>query len=128
MVREFHETFGLPVRALPTIPLPDEEKLRVNLLQEEFKEYRTASYDHDIVDIADALADMVYVIYGTALTYGIDLDAVIAEVHRSNMSKLGPDGKPVYRADGKVIKGPHYLPPDVLGVLAPTTMYVGDER
>ena len=69
------------------------------------------------VEAADALADLVYVVYGMALETGIDLAAVLAEVQRSNMSKLGPDGRPVYREDGKVLKGPGYVPPDVAGAL-----------
>ena len=71
----------------------------------------------DLVGIADALADIVYVAYGTALTYGIDLDAVLHEVHRSNMSKLGSDGKPLIREDGKVLKSERYFPPDIESVL-----------
>ena len=78
----------------------------------------TASQKEDLVAIADALADIVYVIYGTALTYGIDLDSVLREVHRSNMSKLGGDGKPLLRGDGKVIKSERYFPPDISSVLS----------
>lgn len=73
--------------------------------------------EDDHVEVADALADIVYVAYGTALTYGIDLDAVLQEVHRSNMSKLGPDGRPILREDGKVLKGPGYFPPAIGEVL-----------
>lgn len=116
MVREFHEAFGLPVgEELP--PPTDLRHLRVRLLAEEYAEYDEAEDRDDRVEIADALADMVYVIYGTALTYGIDLDAVIEEVHRSNMSKLGIDGKPIHREDGKVMKGPGYFRPDIAAVL-----------
>jgi predicted HAD superfamily Cof-like phosphohydrolase len=91
--------------------------LRVALLEEEFSEFVSASERGDLVSIADALADIVYVIYGTALTYGIDLDLALQEVHRSNMSKLGSDGKPLIRADGKVLKSEQYFPPDIASVL-----------
>jgi predicted HAD superfamily Cof-like phosphohydrolase len=88
-------------------------KLRVALLQEEVGEFITASEKGDLVAIADALADIAYVVYGTALTYGIDLDSALREVHRSNMRKLGNDGKPLIRDDGKVLKSERYFPPDI---------------
>jgi predicted HAD superfamily Cof-like phosphohydrolase len=89
----------------------------VALLKEEVKEFIDAAADADLGGIADALADIVCVVYGTAVTYGIDLDRVLAEVHRSNMSKLDKSGKPLIRNDGKVIKSDQYFPPDVAGVL-----------
>jgi predicted HAD superfamily Cof-like phosphohydrolase len=92
-------------------------RLRVALLQEEVGEFVAASARRDLIGVADALADIVYVAYGTALTYGIDLDAVLHEVHRSNMSKLGSDGKPLIRDDGKVLKSEGYFPPNVESVL-----------
>jgi predicted HAD superfamily Cof-like phosphohydrolase len=92
-------------------------KLRVALLQEEVAEFVAASEKRDLVAIADALADIAYVVYGTALTYGIDLDSVLREVHRSNMSKLDPDGKPLMREDGKVLKSDRYFPPDIESAL-----------
>jgi len=114
----FHEAFGLPVRRHPTPNIPaDEAVLRQSLLDEEVDELRVAVEDRDVVAIADALADIVYIACGTAHAYGIDLDAVVAEVHRSNMTKLGADGRPVYRADGKVLKGPSYESPRVAAVL-----------
>jgi predicted HAD superfamily Cof-like phosphohydrolase len=116
MVRQFHEAFGLGIAPKPD-PRPETWQLRIALLREEFSEYVAAAEAGDLVAVADALADMVYVIYGTACEYGIPLDDVIAEVHRSNMSKLGADGKPVLREDGKVLKGPAYSPPDVAAVL-----------
>ena len=119
MVREFHRAFGLPHRDRATwVPIRVLHDLRIDLLREEFEEYLAGEAAGDLVAVSDALADMVYVAYGTAVTYGIDLDAVLAEVHRSNMSKLGPDGRPVLRADGKVLKGPGYEPPDIAHVLA----------
>jgi predicted HAD superfamily Cof-like phosphohydrolase len=117
MVREFHRAFNRPVAAAAN-PRPVEWRDRVSILQEEFHEYVEAAHAGDLTAVADALADMVYVIHGTALTYGIPLDEVLAEVHRSNMSKLGADGRPLLRADGKVVKGPGFVPPDVAAVLA----------
>jgi len=122
-VGAFHEAFGLPVRRRPTVDIPaDEAQLRQALLDEEVDELRAAVAAGDVVAIADALADIVYIACGTAHAYGIDLDTVVAEVHRSNMTKLGRDGHPVYRDDGKVLKGPTYEPPRVaeaLGMLQP---------
>jgi predicted HAD superfamily Cof-like phosphohydrolase len=114
----FHEAFGLPRANRPTMDIPAElAKLRVDLLMEEVGEFADATAAQDIVGIADALADILYVAYGAAVTYGIDLDAVVREVHRSNMSKLDEHGKPVYREDGKVLKSARYTPPDVSRVL-----------
>jgi predicted HAD superfamily Cof-like phosphohydrolase len=93
-------------------------RLRVALLEEEVGEFVTASEKKDLIGITDALADIVYVVYGTALTYGIDLDSALWEVHRSNMSKLGSDGTPLIRSDGKVLKSEHYFPPDIAAVLS----------
>ncbi|GGM12035.1 hypothetical protein GCM10011594_34860 [Nakamurella endophytica] len=117
-VRRFHEAFGLPVRRRPSAEVDAREAaLRTALIEEEVGELRAAAEAGDVVGVADALADIVYVAYGTAHVYGIDLDAVLDEVHASNMTKLGADGRPVYRADGKVLKGPGYRRPDVSGVL-----------
>lgn len=135
MVRDFHEAFGHPVETKPSADVDDNTRdLRVRLIQEEFEEFCTAVYGKevwvtvdvqpsstvakpDIVEAADALADMVYVIAGAALVYGVDLDAVFDVVHKSNMAKLGPDGKPIYREDGKVMKPEGWTPPDVAAVL-----------
>ena len=118
-VAEFHCAFNLPMRPLPSAEIDRAlAKLRVALLEEEVSEFATASERSDLIGIADALADIVYVAYGTALTYGIDLDAALQEVHRSNMSKLGSDGLPLIRSDGKVLKSEHYFPPDIAGVLS----------
>ena len=113
-VREFHRAFGLDARAVPTDVSPDLARHRQDLRHEEVAE---AVRGGSIEQIAHELADVVHVAYGTALVHGIDLDAVIAEVHRANMSKLGPDGRPARRADGKVLKGEHYRAPDVAAVL-----------
>ncbi len=118
-VGDFHRAYGLPVRTVPTASVgPDQVALRQALIEEEVRELADAARLGDVVGVADALADIVYVAYGTAHVYGIDLDAVLDEVHSSNMTKLGADGRPVRRADGKVLKGPDYRPPDVRGVLA----------
>lgn len=107
------------MRTSPTVSIgPDQVQLRLRLIEEEVAELRAAAETGDLVGIADALADVVYVAYGTAVVHGIDLDAVLEEVHRSNMTKLGADGRPVRRADGKVLKGPHYSPPDLMSVLS----------
>ena len=114
----FHEAFGLPRASLPILGIPAGlAKLRVDLLVEEVGEFADATAARDLVGIADALADIVYVAYGAAVTYGIDLDAAIREVHRSNMSKLDEDGQPVYRDDGKVLKSARYTAPDISKVL-----------
>lgn len=118
MVAEFHSTFDLPAAREPTTSIPaDLRQLRVDLLVEEVREFADASAAKDIVGIADALADILYVTYGAALTYGIDLDAVVREVHRSNMSKLDEHGRPIRREDGKVLKSALYSKPDVVAVL-----------
>jgi len=117
-VADFHRAFNLPMRQSPSADVDKSlAKLRVALLQEEVGEFITASEKGDLVAIADALADIAYVVYGTALTYGIDLDSALREVHRSNMSKLGNDGKPLIRDDGKVLKSERYFSPDIASVL-----------
>lgn len=110
LVREFHEAFGLSLDVEPDTEL---RRLRRNLIEEETQELAEALTLGDVMEIAKELADLVYVAYGTAVSLGIDLDLVIEQVHASNMSKLGADGKPVLREDGKVLKGPGYRPPDL---------------
>src|ERR1017187_1263803 len=117
-VAEFHRAFNLPMRQLPSTDIEDDlAKLRVALLEAEVGEFVIASEKGDLIGLADALADIAYVVYGTALTYGIDLDSVLREVHRSNMSKIAGDGKPLIREDGKVLKSEQYFPPDIASVL-----------
>jgi predicted HAD superfamily Cof-like phosphohydrolase len=91
------------------------------LNREEHKELNKAIVSKDIPAIAKELCDLLYVVYGMGITFGIPVDECFAEVHRSNMSKLGPDGKPIYRADGKVLKGPDYFEPDLRKVLGLNT-------
>lgn len=114
MVREFLTAFG---KELPDAPIPmtvDLADLWDALDEEETREYREARDRGDMADIAKELADRIYILFGHAATLGLTrFDEIFAAVHRSNMSKLGADGKPVYRADGKILKGPDYLPPDL---------------
>jgi predicted HAD superfamily Cof-like phosphohydrolase len=116
-VVEFMTTFGQEVNSAPTWPSEEIQSLRIELIKEEFSELCTAIVDRDIVEVADALTDILYVVYGAGAAFGINLDECFSEVHKSNMSKLGPDGKPIYREDGKVIKGPDYFQPDLNKVL-----------
>lgn len=122
MLREFHAAGGDsagPVPATPTVSIPYRvQEFRMRLLDEETDEFSEAVLARDIVEIADALADIVYVAVGTAISYGIPFDAVFAEVHRSNMTKF--IGAPVTNSAGKIVKGPHFEPPDIAGVLGLT--------
>ncbi|MEH0529371.1 Predicted phosphohydrolase, Cof family, HAD superfamily [Streptomyces sp. 1222.2] len=117
LVREFHRAFGLDARTAPTEVSPELAAHRGELLAEEAAEVAEVAVDGPLDRLAHELADVVYVAYGTALVHGIDLDSVIAEIHRSNMTKLGPDGRVARRDDGKVLKGGHYRAPDVSAVL-----------
>lgn len=114
-VKEFHTAFGLGVSFTPTADIGAQKKLlRFNLMKEENEEYWDAVQNNDIVEIADALGDMLYILCGTLLEHGLQhkIEAVFDEIQRSNMSKLGADGKPIYREDGKVMKGPSYFKPN----------------
>ncbi|MBR6459274.1 MAG: GNAT family N-acetyltransferase [Actinomycetaceae bacterium] len=138
LVRQFHETYGMPIAADTPNVDTDRIHLRLNLIAEEFTELIGAAYgakareilenawkeagDHDdhardTVEVADALGDLIYVIYGAALEFGLPMENVLAVIQASNLSKLGADGKPIYREDGKVMKGPNYFPPDIKKVL-----------
>lgn len=119
-VQEFHEAFGLGVAQKPTVQLTKEVlQLRHNLMAEENDEYLEAALNKDMVEVADALGDMLYILCGTILEHGMQykIEEVFNEIQRSNMSKLGADGKPIYREDGKVMKGPDYFKPDILKIL-----------
>ncbi len=109
------EAFEQEVKKKPEWPDEDTVNLRIDLIEEEYNELKQAvySYNGSMTDVADALGDMLYVVYGMAHAFGLDIDQCFREVHVSNMSKLGEDGKPIYREDGKVIKGPHYKPPNL---------------
>ena len=117
-VGDFMEAFGQNVEMEPTWPDFNTRDLRLELISEEFSELCQAMEDRDMVQIADALTDLLYVVYGAGHAFGIDLDDCFHEVHRSNMSKLGPDFRPIKREDGKVLKPDTYSPPDLKTVLA----------
>jgi NTP pyrophosphatase (non-canonical NTP hydrolase) len=119
LVMEFHSTYGLHIGHKPGLDelTEDLEVLRVGLIEEEFHELLSALTERDLVEVADALGDLVYVIYGFAIVLGINLDDVLEEIQRSNLSKLDDDGKPIYREDGKVLKGPNFSPPNIQEVL-----------
>ena len=116
-VRDFMKTFGQEVKTSPELPDDETSKLRLELIAEELGELEEAIANKDLVEIADALTDILYVTYGAGHAFGLDLDACFREVQRSNMSKLGEDGKPIYREDGKVLKGPNYFKPDIAKIL-----------
>ena len=115
---DFMEAFGQEVKTEPEFPDFSTRELRLELIREEYEELEEAIENRDIVEVADALTDLLYVIYGAGHAFGIDLDACYTEVHLSNMSKLGPEGKPMKREDGKVMKGPDFFEPDLESVLA----------
>ena len=115
-VCEFHQTYGLPVESSPNISDQKTNDLRINLIAEELDELKEALKSGDVVETLDALIDLQYVLDGAFLSFGLHdvKEAAFAEVHRSNMSKLGDDGKPIRReSDGKVMKGPNYFVPDM---------------
>ncbi len=116
-VGDFMEAFGQRVEMEPTWPDFNTRELRLELIQEELDELSDAVADRDMIQIADALTDLLYVVYGAGHAFGLDLDECFEEVHRSNMSKLGENGRPIHREDGKVMKGPGYFEPDLEGIL-----------
>ena len=117
LVGDFHGSFWSKVELEPTWPDFNTRELRLELIQEELDELSDAVADRDMIQIADALADLLYVVYGAGHSFGIDLDECFEEVHRSNMSKLGENGRPIHREDGKVMKGPGYFEPDLESIL-----------
>jgi predicted HAD superfamily Cof-like phosphohydrolase len=120
-VEKFHETYQLLSNHSPTVAIPEAIKtLRYELMKEENEEYKEAVDNNDMVEVADALGDMLYILCGTIITHGMQhkINEVFEEIQRSNMSKLGLDGKPIYREDGKVMKGPNYFKPDIAKILA----------
>ncbi|WP_339838231.1 nucleoside triphosphate pyrophosphohydrolase family protein [uncultured Maribacter sp.] len=119
-VKEFHNSFGLGVSEDMIADLGKaKNNLRFNLMDEENKEYLEAAQNNDLIEVADALGDMLYILCGTILEHGMQykIEEVFNEIQRSNMSKLGADGKPIYREDGKVLKGPNYFKPNIETIL-----------
>ena len=112
-VRTFMETFGQIVVTKPQFPDNKTMQLRYDLIKEELDELKQAMKDKNLKEIADALTDILYVTYGAGHAFGIDLDKCFDEVQRSNMSKLGENGKPIYNDQGKVLKGPNYFEPNL---------------
>lgn len=119
-VHEFHSAFKLNIQEKPTVAISNERKqLRFELMKEENEEYLEAAKNNDLVEVADALGDMLYILCGTIIEHGMQnkIEEVFNEIQRSNMSKLGEDGKPIYREDGKVLKGPNYFKPNIKSIL-----------
>lgn len=123
-VEQFMRSFEQEVAVTANFPSKTVQELRYELIREELGELFDAMQDQNIVEVGDALTDLLYVVYGAGHAYGIDLDKCFAEVHRSNMTKLGDDGKPIRRADGKVMKSSNYEPPK----LAPIILGDADEE
>ena len=119
-VQQFHTAFGLGFSESPIADLgPAKNRLSYDLMKEENEEYLEAASNNDLVEVADALGDMLYILCGTIIEHGMQhkIEEVFEEIQRSNMSKLGADGKPIYREDGKVLKGPAYFKPDIKSIL-----------
>ncbi|QOD60320.1 nucleoside triphosphate pyrophosphohydrolase family protein [Polaribacter haliotis] len=119
-VHAFHTAFKLNIQETATVNISDErKKLRFELMKEENEEYLEAAQNNDLVEVADALGDMLYILCGTIIEHGMQdkIEEVFNEIQRSNMSKLGEDGKPIYREDGKVLKGPNYFKPNIKEIL-----------
>ena len=112
-VKVFMKTYGQEIKLTPDFPKNKILKLRVDLIQEELDELKEAIENKDIVEVADALTDILYVTYGAGHSFGVNLDDCFSEVQRSNMSKLDENGKPIFNESGKVLKGPNYFKPDL---------------
>jgi predicted HAD superfamily Cof-like phosphohydrolase len=112
-VGTFMKTFGQEVKTKPSFSSDKINKLRVDLIKEELEELQEAMKNNDLLEVADALTDILYVTYGAGHAFGIDLDKCFDEVQNSNMSKLGENGEPIYNESGKVMKGPNYFKPDL---------------
>ena len=112
-VGTFMKTFGQEVKMKPSFSTEKINKLRIDLIKEELEELTEAMNNKDLLEVADALTDILYVTYGAGHAFGIDLDKCFEEVQNSNMSKLGKDGKPIYNEKGKVMKGPNYFKPNL---------------
>ena len=109
----FMKTFGQEVKTNPSLSTNQINELRISLIKEELEELKAAINKKDLLEVADALTDILYVTYGAGHAFGINLDECFEEVQNSNMSKLGKDGKPIYNESGKVMKGPNYFKPDL---------------
>ena len=109
----FMKTFGQEVKDNPSLSTDKINKLRIDLIKEELEELSEAMKNKDLLEIADALTDILYVTYGAGHAFGVDLDKCFEEVQNSNMSKLDENGKPIYNESGKVMKGPNYFKPDL---------------
>ncbi len=127
-VLEFHQTFGLEEHHKPQWPSPETFRLRMDLIREEFNEVIKALTEEDLPEIAKELCDLLYVTYGTGISFGIDLDEAFKEVHRSNMSKLDKDGNVLRREDGKVLKSDQYTPANMKAVLSIDDVVVASEK
>ncbi len=112
-VKMFMDTYGQEVKSKAEFPNKNIVNLRLNLIKEELEELQEAIKQEDLLEVADALTDILYVTYGAGHAFGIDLDNCFNEVQKSNMSKLGADGKPIYNQSGKVMKGPKYFKPNL---------------
>ena len=112
-VKTFMQTFGQEVKLKPSFSTEKINELRYNLIKEELEEFKHALENKDLLEVADALTDILYVAYGAGHAFGIDLDRCFEEVQNSNMSKLGKDGRPIYNDSGKVMKGPNFYKPDL---------------
>ena len=112
-VGKFMKTFGQEVKTKPSFSTDKINKLRIDLIKEELQELTEAMNNKDLLEVADALTDILYVTYGAGHAFGIDLDNCFDEVQNSNMSKLGENGEPIYNESGKVMKGPNYFKPDL---------------
>ena len=112
-VGTFMKTFGQEVKITPSFSSDKINKLRIDLIKEELEELKEAMDNNDLLEVADALTDILYVTYGAGHAFGIDLDKCFDEVQNSNMSKLGENGEPIYNETGKVMKGPNYFKPDL---------------
>ena len=118
-VKIFHEIYKLKYKESPTTDRgTDKINLRFNLMAEENEEYLEAAKNNDLIEVADALGDMLYILCGTIIEHGMQdkIEEVFDEIQKSNLSKLGENGKPIYREDGKVMKGPNYFKPDILKI------------
>ena len=116
-VKTFMKTYGQDVNEKASFPKDTIVQLRVDLIEEELNELKEAIKNNDLVEVADALTDILYVTYGAGHSFGVDLDKCFDEVQRSNMSKLGEDGNPIYNESGKVMKGPNYSAPDLKKII-----------